>query len=145
MERKGIGLDAALRELSSNGGLKGISGVSADMRDIQKAAAAGNRRAQLAIDKFVYDAVRYIGAFHILLGGVDVIAFSGGIGFNNGSIRKQIIDRIAFLGVALDGQANETAREGVLTRTDSTITVIAIDTNEEIVVARETTRILEKH
>jgi acetate kinase len=145
MERKGIGLDAALRELSSNGGLKGISGVSADIRDIQKAAAAGNRRAQLAIDKFVYDAVRYIGAFHILLGGVDVIAFSGGIGFNNGSIRKQIIDRIAFLGVALDGQANETAREGVLTRTDSTIAVIAIDTNEEIVVARETTRILEKH
>lgn len=144
MECKGIGLDAALRELSSNGGLKGISGVSADMRDIQDAAAAGNARAQLAIDKFVYDVVRYIGSFHVLLGGVDVIAFSGGIGFNNSAIRKMIVDRVAFLGVKLDEQANGTAREGLLTGADSAIKVVAIDTNEEIVVARETAGIIEK-
>jgi len=145
MERKGIGLTAALKELSSGGGMLGISGVSADMRDIQEAAAGGNRRAQLSIDKFIYDAVRYIGSFHALLGGVDVIAFSGGIGFNNGEIRKKIIERIAFLGVDLSDNAHGAAAEQILTNKGSKIAVVAIDTNEEIVVARETAEILKKN
>lgn len=141
MERKGISLDAALKELSSNGGLKGISGIGADMRDIQNAADSGNKRAQLAIEKFVYDVVRYIGSFHVLLGGVDVIAFSGGIGFYNGSFRKMIIDRIAFLGIELE---KETAggKEGRITKESSPIAVVVIDTNEEIVISRETARLL---
>jgi acetate kinase len=145
MERKKIGLDAALGELSSNGGLKGISGIGSDMRDIQAAAANGNQRAQIAIDKFVYDVVRYIGSFHVLLGGVDTIVFSGGIGYHNGVIRRQIIDRVAFLGVELDDAANLNSRcEGLITLPASPIAVAVIDTNEEIVVARETVSLLSK-
>ena len=141
MERKGISLDAALKELSSNGGLKGISGIGADMRDIQNAAASGNKRAQLAIEKFVYDVVRYIGSFHVLLGGVDVIAFSGGIGFYNDEFRKMIIDRIAFLGIELEKESAGRI-EGRLTKDTSPIAVVVIDTNEEIVISRETARLL---
>jgi acetate kinase len=141
MERKGISLDAALKELSSNGGLKGISGIGADMRDIQNAAASGNKRAQLAIEKFVYDVVRYIGSFHVLLGGVDVIAFSGGIGFYNDVFRKMIIDRIAFLGIELEKE-DAGGKEGRITKESSPIAVVVIDTNEEIVISRETARLL---
>ncbi len=143
MERKRISLEAALKELSSNGGLKGISGIGSDMRDIEQAAISGNKRAQLAIDKFVYDVVRYIGSFYALLGGVDVIAFSGGIGFNSDTIRNLIIDRVAFLGIELDKKDCD-AGEGFITGKNSPVAVVVIDTNEEIVVSRETARLIEK-
>jgi acetate kinase len=142
MERKKITLGAALDELGTNGGLKGLSGVSGDMRDVLAAADAGNGRAALAIDKFVYDVVRYIGSFHAVMEGVDIIAFSGGIGFESARIRKMIVDRVAFLGIDLDPDENEKRRDGPKTRRGSTIAVVAVDTNEEIVVARETKRVI---
>ena len=83
MEKKNITLDEALKEASSNGGLVGISGVGKDMREIWDAVDLGNTRAKLAVDKFVYDIIRYIGSYYILLGGLDIIAFSGGIGLND--------------------------------------------------------------
>ena len=90
MEKKGISLQEALTEASSKGGLLGISGVGGDMREIKEAAAGGNRRARLAIDKLVYDIVRYIGSYYVLLQGVDVIAFSGprGPGREDGHSRE---------------------------------------------------------
>jgi len=142
MEKKGITLQAALDELCKNGGLKGISGISGDMREIRTAAESGNVQAQLAIDKLVYDVVRYIGSYHVLMQGVDVIAFSGGIGFNDVKLRKAIIDRIAFLGIELDSARNAESTEGVKTRESSPIKVYCVNTNEEIVVARETKRVV---
>jgi acetate kinase len=141
MEKKGITLEQALAELSTRGGLYGISGVGRDMREIKAAAARGNRRARLAVDKLVYDIVRYIGSYYVLLQGVDVIAFSGGMGLNDADLRRQVVERIAFLGVQLDEERNRDRAEGVKTVPGSPITVITVDTNEEIVVARETVRV----
>jgi acetate kinase len=144
MERKKITLEAALDELGKNGGLKGIAGIGVDMRDIQAAAEKGDARARLAIDKLVYDAVRYIGAYYAILQGVDAIAFSGGIGFNNIVLRTAIIEKIAFLGIALDESAPAPETGGILTKSTSPIQVVAVNTNEEIVVARETEKVIKE-
>jgi acetate kinase len=144
MEKKGISLQEALTEASSRGGLLGISGVGRDMREIKEAAARGDRRARLAIDKMVYDIVRYIGSYHVLLQGVDVIAFSGGIGLNDADLRREVARKIAFLGVDLDEERNSDRSEGVKTKPGSKITVITVNTNEEIVVARETARVIRE-
>ena len=142
MEQKKIPLEAALKELTSNGGLKGISGTSGDMRDIWKEADKGSSQAKLAIDKFVYDVVRYIGAYYVLLQGVDVIAFSGGIGLNDCRLREMIMDRIAFLGIELDPAESGNTAEGWKTKKSSKIKVLTVNTNEEIVVARETRKVV---
>ena len=144
MEKKGITLAEALAEASTKGGLLGISGVGRDMREIKEAAARGNARARLAIDKLVYDIVRYIGSYYVLLGGVDVIAFSGGMGLNDADLRREVVRKIAFLGVDLDEERNSERSEGVKTKPGSKITVITVNTNEEIVVARETVRVIRE-
>ncbi len=114
------------------------------MREIKEAAARGNPRARLAIDKLVYDVVRYIGSYYVLLEGVDAIAFSGGMGLNDPDLRRSVVERIAFLGVDLDEEKNRDCSEGVKTKPGSKIAVITIDTNEEIVVARETMRVIRE-
>ena len=144
MEKKNITLDEALKEASSNGGLVGISGVGKDMREIWDAVDLGNKRAKLAIDKFVYDIIRYIGSYYILLGGLDILAFSGGIGLNDIRLRKIIIDKIKFIGIDIDDNKNNERTEGIKTKPESKIKVIALNTNEEIVVARETARIIKE-
>jgi len=144
MEKKNITLDEALKEASSNGGLVGISGVGKDMREIWDAVDLGNTRAKLAVDKFVYDIIRYIGSYYILLGGLDIIAFSGGIGLNDIRLRKIIIDKIKFIGIDIDDNKNNERTEGIKTKPESKIKVIALNTNEEIVVARETARIIKE-
>jgi acetate kinase len=142
MRRKGISFEQALEEASTRGGLFGISGVGKDMREIKAAAAAGNERALLAIDKLVYDIVRHIGAYHVLLQGVDAIAFSGGMGLRDADLRARVIERVAFLGVELDPELNRDPAEGVKTRPGSKIAVVTVATNEEVVVAREAARVL---
>jgi acetate kinase len=142
MRKKGISFEQALEEASTRGGLYGLSGVGKDMREIKAAAAAGNARARLAIDKLVYDIVRYIGQYHVLLQGVDAIAFSGGMGLRDAELRARVAERIAFLGVDLDPELNRDPAEGVKTRPGSRIAVLTVATNEEIVVARETVRVL---
>jgi acetate kinase len=144
MEQKKISLGEALDELGKNGGMKGISGVSADLRDIQAEAEKGNMRARLAIDKLVYDVVRYVGSFHTLMQGVDVIAFSGGIGYGNPQLRTEVLKKIAFLGIDIDERANALRTEGLKTKPESKIKVFAVDTNEEIVVARETEKVIKE-
>jgi acetate kinase len=144
MRKKGITFEQALEEASTRGGLYGISGVGKDMREIKAAAAAGNARARLAIDKLVYDIVRHVGAYHVLLQGVDAIAFSGGMGTRDADLRARVIERVAFLGVDLDPELNRESAEGVKTRPGSKIAVVTVATNEEIVVARETARLLSE-
>jgi acetate kinase len=144
MEKRGISLQEALAEASSKGGLLGISGIGGDMREIKEAAARGNSRARLAIDKLVYDIVRYIGSYYVLLQGVDVIAFSGGMGLNDADLRRGVIGQIAFLGVDLDEEKNHDSSEGVKTKPGSKITVITVNTNEEIIVARETMKVIRE-
>jgi acetate kinase len=143
MEKKNISLNEALKEVSNNGGLFGISGAGKDMRDVWMAADKGDKRSNLAIEKFVYDIVRYIGSYFVLMEGTDVIAFSGGIGQFDWRLRKMVIDKIAFLGVEIDDEKNKDMNEGIKTKDASKIKVMTVSTNEEIIVARETVRIIQ--
>jgi acetate kinase len=143
MKKKGIALEQALAECAKNGGLAGLSGISADMRDIKKAIAEGNRRALLARNKFIYDIKRYIGEYLVLMEGVDAITFTGGIGLRDAELRVEVLQALRFLGLQLDPERNA-ANEMRITTPDSAITALVMETNEELVVARETVRVINE-
>ena len=137
------GINAVLNKKS---GLLGISGLSSDNRDIDSGIAAGNRRAQLAHDKVVYDVKKYIGAYAAVMDGVDVIVFTGGIGENACNIRQEICEGLGYLGVEFDRSANDEVRgvDVLLTKPSSKVKVVALTTNEELVIARDTMEIVNK-
>lgn len=142
----GISIEEAQRQLSKEGGLKGLSGVSNDIRDIVAAAEQGNANARLALDVFVASARHWIGSYFLQLNGADAIVFTAGIGENRASLRDVICANLDQLGVVIDPQANEAlqGREGVISAPESRVKVMVIPTNEELVVARETKRLLER-
>ncbi|HMJ88243.1 MAG TPA: hypothetical protein VK530_00420 [Candidatus Acidoferrum sp.] len=142
----GLSLDEAERQLSKEGGLKGLAGgLSNDIRDIQDAANKGNVKAKLALDVFVASARHWIGAYFFELGGADAIVFTAGIGENRSELREAICAGLEDLGIVLDPKLNsETrAKEGVISATNSRVKLMVIPTNEELVVAREVKRLLE--
>lgn len=141
MKKKGVTLDKALEECSKKGGLAGLSGVSADMREINAAIAAGNARARLARDRFIYDIKRYVGEFLVLLGGLDALVFTGGIGQKDTALRAEVLEALAFMGVSVDAAKNA-AHATVITASGSRVTGLVLVTDEEIVVARETVRVI---
>jgi acetate kinase len=129
------------RQLSQEGGLLGLSGVSNDLRDIRTAAIAGNARATLAIEAFVHSIRHWVGAFWIALGGCDALVFTGGIGENNPWLRDLICAGLGELGLQLDPARNQAGVAETNLATDASRTrVLAIPANEELVVARETRR-----
>jgi len=120
-------------------GLLGISGVSSDMRDLENAAAKGNKRAQLALDMFAYRVKKYIGSYAAALGGVDIIVFTGGIGENDPTTRKKIMEGLEFMGIKTDTEkANIRGEETILSSKDSQVTVMVVPTDEEVMIARDT-------
>ena len=141
MKKKGITLEQALQECSQNGGLAGLSGTSGDMRDINDKIREGSRQALLARDKYVYDIKRYIGEFVVLMEGLDAIAFTGGIGQKDAELRSQVLSSLGFLGVRLDARRN-TNHEIVITVPDSAVAALVLETDEEMIVARETVRVV---
>lgn len=135
---QGLTIDEIYEGLGKNGGLKGISGTSGDMRDIEAAIAAGSERAQLALDVFCTSIIRYIGAYSMEIGGVDAIAFTGGIGENSARVRKYVLTAMRHMGVIIDDRANEEgAGERRITASDSKIDAYVIPANEEYMVVRE--------
>lgn len=146
MQRENLSADGIREILGKKSGLLGISGVSTDLRDIEEAAAKGNDRARLAVDILVYEVKKYIGAFAAAMGGLDAIAFAGGIGENGASVREAICRDMAFLGITLDAEKNRehATSDRVISATDSKVSVMVVYTNEEIIVARETVRVLRK-
>ena len=125
--------------MAKRGGLLGISGVSNDLRDIEKAAEGGNERAQLAIDVLIESIRHFIGAYAVVLGGIDVIAFTGGIGENAVGLRAKVCEGLEFLGVRLDAERNRTrGGEATISSDDARVKVMIVPTNEELVVARLT-------
>ena len=142
MNKKGISLDEALKECSKNGGLAGISGISADMREINQAIEEGNQRARLAKERFVYDIKRYIGEFIVIMEGLDAITFTGGIGQKDAALRYEVLKSLHFLGLTIDQTKNE-RHETLISAKDSKIKALVLETNEEIVVARETLKVIE--
>jgi acetate kinase len=146
MKTLAIGVEEAQRQLSREGGLKGLAGgLSNDIRDIQDAAAKGNAKAKLAIDVFVSEARRWVGGYFFQLNGTDAIVFTAGIGENRPELRAAICADLDQLGIALDAEKNNSTRatEAVISAADSRVKVLVIPTNEELVVARETKRFLE--
>ena len=126
--------------LNKKSGVYGLSGgVSSDFRDLGEAAAAGNDKAQLALDAFAYRVAKYVGAYAAAMNGVDAIAFTAGVGENDADTRKAILSRLTFLGLELDEEANKKRGEdNIISTPDSKVTVCVIPTNEELAIARET-------
>lgn len=130
--------------LNKQSGLLGVSGVSSDMRDVEKAANEGNERAQLALNMFYNRVKKYIGSYMALLGEVDAISFAGGIGENSYSTRANILDGLENLGIIYDKSLNDGAREEKeITGEGSKVKVFITPTNEELMIARETQNIVE--
>lgn len=141
MKKKGITLEQAYKELSSNGGLKGLSGTSGDMRDIIEAIEKGSRAAKLARDKYIYDIKFYMGAYILLMGGVDAVCFTGGMGQKDPELREEVLNSLRFLGFNLNPEANA-VNAGRIDATDSHIAALVLETNEELIVARETVKVV---
>lgn len=144
MKKENLTPDEMDTILNKKSGKLGVSGISFDDRDIEKAAEEGNERAKLAIDTFAYQVVGYIGRFAAQMNGVDVITFAGGVGENGCEVRKQICDSLSFLGIKIDDEKNNSrGKEVEITTSDSKIKVFVVPTNEELMIARDTTEIVK--
>ena len=132
--------------INKKSGLIGISGVSSDMRDIEKAISEGNERAKLALDMYMYYVLKYIGSYIAALGGVDAIVFTGGVGENQPILRKFICDHLKFMGLDFDYELNENSygKEVELSLPNSKIHVAVIPTNEELAIATDTVELLKR-
>ena len=139
-QKENLTLSEVMNVLNKKSGVEGISGVSSDFRDLAAAAAEGNDRARLALDAFVYRVVKYIGAYAAAMNGVDVICFTAGCGENDATTRANIMSYLGYLGITVDEEANNGARgkEAVISTADSKVTVLAVPTNEELAICRET-------
>jgi acetate kinase len=141
----GITIEEAQRQLTKESGLKGISGVSNDIRDVIEAGEKGNANAKLAIETYVASARHWIGSYFFEMGGADAIVFTAGIGENRADIRAAICANLGGLGIELDSSLNASTRatETVISKPGSRVKLMVIPTNEELVVARETKRLLK--
>lgn len=131
--------------LNKHSGLYGVSGVSSDMREIEAACAAGNKRACLALEIFCYRIRKYIGAYAAAMEGLDAVTFTGGIGENSSLVRQTSLAGLGFLGIDLDEEANRNAQRGkevLVSRPGSRVAAAVVPTNEERVIARDTVRVL---
>lgn len=146
MERAGMSLAEVKEALGKRSGLLGISGLSGDVRDLEEAAASGHRRAALALEIFAYAVKKYIGAYAAALGGLDALAFAGGIGERGVAMRRRICEGLGFLGISLDPSRDEVrAEEAIISPAGARVKVLVVPTNEEIVVARECVKVIGGH
>ncbi len=147
MEKEGLSPSEMDTLLNKKSGFLGISGISSDDRDVSAAAENGNERAKLAIDMLEYQILKYIGSYAAVLGGVDAIVFTAGIGENQSSHRLNVCEKLGYIGVEVDADANAKAIrgfEGKISTENSKVDVFVIPTNEEIVIARDTAALVEK-
>lgn len=147
MRKKGLTVDQVESALCQDSGLKGLSGGYNDLRDVQAQAEQGNEKAQLALDVLIHSTRHWIGSYFLQLNGADAIVFTAGIGENRASMRADVCANLEKLGVKIDPAANDAlqGKEGVISAPDSPVKVLVIPTNEELVVAREVKRFLEKN
>ena len=129
-----------VKVLNKESGVYGVSGgLSSDFRDLESAAEEGNEKAQLARDVFTYNVAKYVGAYAAAMHGVEAIAFTAGVGENDGLVRADVMKRLGFLGIEIDEEANKKRGiDNINTTPDSKVTVCVIPTNEELAIARET-------
>jgi acetate kinase len=145
MKKLGLDPDQMAAILSTRSGLAGISGGSGDIRDLSQAAAAGDKRSQLALDVYVRAIRHYLGALMLSLGGVDVITFSGGIGENSAEIRSAVLKDLSGFGIELDEDRNRTIKgEGPISTGSSPVKVFVVPANEEAIIARDTAAVVSR-
>ncbi len=144
MEREGLNANQMLDVLNKKSGVLGVSGVSSDFRDLDVAAEAGNERAKEALELFIYDVKKYIGAYAAAMGGVDAVVFTAGIGENNIALREQVMDHMDFLGLKLDPEKNNVRGKAVdVSAEGSRGHILVIPTNEELVIATDTEELVK--
>ncbi len=145
MGRYGYDIKEMLNILNKKSGVLGISGVSSDFRDLDSAAKEGNARAALALEKFIYEVKKYIGAYATAMGGVDAILFTAGIGENSIDLRRQICEGLEYMGIKMDAEKNNTrGKEAVVSADDSKVKIFIIPTNEELMIAMDTAALCGK-
>lgn len=145
-ENENLSLKEVDDMMNKKSGVDGISGVSSDFRDLEKAEAEGNERAKLALDMFVYSVRKFLGQYVVAMGGVDAIVFTAGIGENTPTMRKAILKNTEFLGIEVDDAKNEKAIRGAqmeISSDSSKVKVLVIPTNEELMIAKETQELLK--
>jgi len=146
MEKEMIGAGGVSTLFNKHSGVLGVSGISSDMRDIEKAIEEGNERAILAMNMYEYRIKKYIGSYIAALGGVDVIVFTGGVGENQTTTREYVCNSLGFMGVKMDNELNAKihGKEALLTTPESTVKVVVIPTDEEYMIASDTLEIVQK-
>ena len=144
MEKENLSVDDMNYILNKESGIYGISGVSVDMRDIEVEAAAGGYHAHLALDVFHYLTACYIARCAVAMGGIDVLTFTAGVGEKGPISRKAICEQLEFLGVKIDEERNEVkGEEREISAPDSRVKIYIVPTNEELMIARETLKLVE--
>lgn len=145
MEKEHMGTKGISTLLNKFSGVLGISGISSDMREIEAGIRENNKRAILAMKTYNYRIKKYVGSYAAALGGVDILVFTGGVGENQAVTRKEVCQDMAFMGIELDEELNESVRasEVVISKPSSKVKVVIIPTDEELTIARDTVEILK--
>lgn len=145
MEKEHLGTQGVSTLLNKFSGVLGISGISSDMREIEDAVNLGNERAILALKMYNYRIKKYIGAYAAILGGLDILVFTGGVGENKALMRKAVCENMEYMGIELDDELNNTthSKEAVISKPSSKVKVVIIPTDEELTIAQDTSKILE--
>jgi acetate kinase len=145
MDKEMMSISAVSTLFNKHSGLLGVSGVSSDMRDIEKAIGEGNDRAKLAMKMYQYRIKKYVGAYAAALEGIEVLVFTGGIGENHGSTREFVCKGLAFMGIEINSELNARSHgtEVLLSTTNSNVKVVIIPTDEEFMIASDTLEIVK--
>jgi acetate kinase len=145
MTREELDISTANTLINKHSGMLGITGVSSDMREIVKEAEKGNERAKLGLVMYNYRIKKYIGSYSAAMGGLDILVFTGGIGENSDAIREESIKDLEFMGIKPDLEKNRGAKgvEQLISQDSSAVKVLVVPTNEELVIAGDTKRIVE--
>ena len=144
-EKENMDAKAVNNFLNKECGLYGISGASSDMRDLWIEKGKGNKRAELALDMFIYRVIKYVGAYAAAMNGVDAVIFTGGIGENDWGVREQVSLSLGYMGAELDAEANDGERnDKIISKPTSKVKLVIASTNEELVIATDTMNIVNK-
>lgn len=147
MEKEHMGTKGISTLLNKFSGILGISGISSDMREIQAGIEKGNKRAELAMNTYNYRIKKYVGSYAAILGGVDILVFTGGVGENQAVTRSYVCKNMEFMGIELDEELNNSvrAKEVLISKPTSKVKVVIIPTDEELTIARDTVEILRNN
>jgi len=144
IDKEELNVNEANTLVNKHSGILGISGVSSDMREVERASDDGNNRARLALEMYDYRITKYIGSYSAAMNGVDMIVFAGGIGENADRVREAICKNFGYLGLEFDSEKNKGLRskEAIISKPDSKVKVLVVPTNEELVIAQETVKVI---